>query len=70
MAERLSLAVHVAGASDGRNVYGIIAVDPERHLKVNFAAAKNLTDWIQSGEAREIIAGHRVNNEQVFYIIE
>ena len=68
--ERLSLPVHVAGASDGRNVYGIIAVNPERHPQVNFAAAKNLIDWIQSDEAQEIIVGHRVNNEQLFYIIE
>lgn len=68
--ERLSLPIHVAGASDGRNIYGIIAVNPERHPQVNFAAAKNLIDWIQSDEAQEIIAGHRVNNEQLFYIIE
>lgn len=68
--ERLSLPVHVEGAPDGRNIYGIIAVNPERHPQVNFSAARNLIDWMQSDEAQAIIARHRVNNEQLFYIIE
>lgn len=68
--ERMSLPIQVEGASDGHNIYGIIAVNPERHPQVNFAAAKKLIDWLQSDEAQEIISGHRVNNEQLFYIIE
>ncbi len=67
---RLSLPVHVDDTHDGRNVYGIIAVNPEKHPQVNYSSAKILIDWIQSDEAKTIITEHRVNNEQLFYIID
>jgi tungstate transport system substrate-binding protein len=68
--QRLSLPIHVQSAPDGRNVYGVIAVNPQKHPQVNYPAAKKLIDWIQSAEAKSIITGHRVNGEQLFYIIE
>lgn len=68
--EHLQLPVHVENARDGRNVYGIIAVNPKKHSQVNFIAANALIDWIQSEEAGAIIAGHSINDEQLFYIIE
>ncbi len=67
---RLSLPVHVQGAADGRNVYGIIAVNPARHSQVNAAAAEQLIDWIRSDEAKAIISGHQVEGEQLFYVVE
>ncbi len=67
---RLSLPVHVESADDGRNVYGIIAVNPETHPQSNFTAAKQFIDWIQTDEAKSIVSGHQVEGEQLFYVIE
>lgn len=66
---RLNLPIHVDGAKDGRNVYGVIAVNPERHPQVNYKAAKNLVEWLTSDEAKTIISNYRVNGEQLFYIL-
>ncbi len=67
---RLSLPVHVQGARDGRNVYGIVAVNPEKHAQVNGEAARQMIDWIKSDEAKSIISGHQVEGEQLFYVID
>ncbi len=67
---RLNLPVHVQGADDGRNVYGIIAVNPRKHPQVNADAAQELIDWIGSDEAKTIIAGHQVEGEPLFYVVD
>ncbi len=67
---KLSLPVHVQGAGDGRNDYGIIAVNPEKHSHVNIEAAEQFIDWIQSDEAKAVISEHKVEGEQLFYVIE
>ncbi len=65
----LNLPIHVDGAKDGRNVYGVIAVNPERHPQVNYKAAKKLVEWLTSDEAKSIISNYRVNGEQLFYVM-
>ncbi len=70
MKSRLSLSVHVEGATDGRNVYGIIAVNPEKHPHTNYEAARKMIRWIKSHESQSIIKNHKVSGEQLFYIIE
>ena len=67
---KLSLPVHVQGASDGRNDYGIIAVNPEKHSHVNIEAAEQFINWIRSDEAKAVISEHKVEGEQLFYVIE
>ena len=70
MKDRLSLPVHVQGAHDGKNVYGIIAVNPEIHPQANYQAASKLVQWIKSEESQSIIENHRVGGEQLFYVID
>ena len=70
MRGRLSLPIHVEGALVGRNVYGVIAVNPEVHPHVNYEDAMNLINWLKSDEAKNIISTYRVNGEQLFYVIE
>ena len=70
MRGRLSLPIHVEGALDGRNMYGVIAVNPEVHPQVNYEDAMNLINWLKSDEAKNIISTYRVNGEQLFYVIE
>ena len=70
MRDRLDLPIHVESALDGRNVYGVIAVNPKRHSHVNYDGAKKLIDWLKSEEARSIISNYTVNGEQLFYVID
>ena len=67
---RLSLPVHVHGADDGKNVYGIIAVNPQKHPHSNFTAARQLIEWIQTDEAKAIVTAHQVEGEQLFYVLD
>jgi len=61
------LQLLVSGGDDLRNPYGIIAVNPERFPDVNYAAAQRLIDWFSSPEAHALIAGYKVEGEQLFY---
>lgn len=61
------LQLLVSGGDDLRNPYGIIAVNPERFPDVNYAAAQRLIDWFASPEAHALIAGYKVEGEQLFY---
>ncbi len=70
MADRLSLPIHVEGAADGKNIYGVISVNPEKHPHVNYNGARQFTQWLKTDEAKSIIAGHKVNGEQLFFVIE
>ena len=62
-----SLKLLVAGGADLKNSYGIIAVNPERFPDVNFTDAQRLIHWFESGAAHRLIAGYRVDGEQLFY---
>lgn len=57
----------VAGGADLKNSYGIIAVSPERFPDVEYAAVEQLIGWFESDAAHELIAGFRVNGEQLFH---
>ena len=70
MRNRLSLPIHVESAMDGRNVYGVIAVNPKRHSHVNYDGAKKLTKWLKSEEAKSIISNYKVNGEQLFFVTD
>ena len=70
MRKRLSLQVQVEGSEDGRNVYSIIAVNPERYEHVNAEAAGQLVKWMKSEKAMRIIADYKIDNETLFYPID
>ena len=61
------LALMVAGGADLKNPYGIIAVSPERFPDLNYPAVERLIHWFESDEAHQLIAGFRVDGEQLFY---
>jgi len=61
------LQLLVSGGEELQNPYGIIAVSPERFPDVNYAAVQRLIDWFASPKARTLIAGYRVDGEQLFY---
>lgn len=63
----LSLKLLLEGASDGRNVYSAIAVNPEKHSNVNYESSNLLVEWLQSPQARELIANYKIGGETLFY---
>jgi tungstate transport system substrate-binding protein len=64
-----SLELLVAGDSDLKNTYGIIAVNPKRYPDKNYTAVQRLIDWFSSASAHELISAYRVDGEQLFYPI-
>ena len=61
------LQLLVSGGEELLNPYGIIAVSPQRFPDINFAAVQRLIDWFASPEAHALIAGYKVDGEQLFY---
>jgi len=61
------LELLVSGGTGLKNPYGIIAVDAKRFPDINHEGAGRLIEWFQSDRARGLIAGYRVNGEQLFY---
>ncbi len=49
------------------NPYGVIAVNPQRHPQVNFAAAKQYIRWITSPEVQKMIGQYRVSGKVLFH---
>ncbi len=64
---RVALQVLVEGDARLHNPYGVIAVNPERHPRVNHAGALQLIAWLTSEEGRAAIAAFRVDGEQLFF---
>jgi tungstate transport system substrate-binding protein len=62
-----SLQLLVEGGAELRNPYGIIAVNPARYPDVKHAAAQRLIEWFSTSGARALIAGYKVDGEQLFY---
>lgn len=63
------LRVLVEGDPRLRNVYGAVVVSPERHPHVKAALARRFVAWLRSEEAREALAGFRVEGEALFHPI-
>jgi tungstate transport system substrate-binding protein len=61
------LQLLVAGDPQLRNPYGIIAVSQAHYPEVNHNAAERLISWFESDQAHALIAGFRVEGEQLFY---
>jgi len=50
------------------NPYGIIAVNPEKHAHVKYDLAMKLVDFVTGAEGRSLIAGYKVDGEQLFFV--
>ena len=66
----IPLKLLVADGADLKNAYGIIAVSPERFPDVHYPDVQRLIHWFESDAAHALIAGYRVDGEQLFYPVE
>ena len=63
---KTGLAIGVEGDPRMFNPYGIIAVNPARHPRVNYKGAMQLIEWITSNEGQARIAGFKMDGQQLF----
>lgn len=63
---KTGLDILVQGDPKMFNPYGIIAVNPKKYPDINFDGAMKLIEWITSKEGQNLIAGFKVNGEQLF----
>jgi tungstate transport system substrate-binding protein len=64
---RAGLTIVVEGDPKLRNPYGVIMVNPAKHLHVKRKLAMKFIDWITSPKGRETIASFRLQGKQVFF---
>lgn len=67
MKDKLKLEILVEGDKNLLNPYGVIAVNPAKHPKVNNKGAMALVEFITSPAGKEIINGYKVNGQQLFF---
>jgi len=48
------------------NIYSLLSIDPRKHKDVNWDAAEKFIQFVTSKKGREIIASHKVGNENLF----
>ena len=49
------------------NQYGVILVNPERHVRVKAEAGQAFIDWLTGPEGQAAIADFKLNGQQLFY---
>jgi tungstate transport system substrate-binding protein len=64
---KLDLVIVVEGDKRLFNQYGIILVNPARHLGVKREMGQAFIDWIISSEGQDAIAAYKVGGEQLFF---
>ena len=64
---RGELAILVQGDRRLFNQYGIMLVNPARHLGVKKEMGQAFIDWIISSEGQEAIAAYKIGGEQLFF---
>jgi tungstate transport system substrate-binding protein len=64
---RGELAVLVEGDRRLFNQYGIMLVNPAKHLGVKRELGQAFIDWIISSEGQDAIAAYKINGEQLFF---
>lgn len=65
--DKTGLDIVVQGDVKMFNPYGIIAVSPRKYPDINYEGAMQLINWITSHEGKSLIAGFKVNGEQLFF---
>ena len=64
---RQDLNILFSGDPEMFNPYGIMLVNPARHPHVKKDAGMILIRWITSAAGRAVIAGYKINGEQLFF---
>lgn len=60
------LVVLVEGDPRLRNDYSVMRTNPERHERINAAAARLFADWLTGSEGQAVIADFRIDDELPF----
>src|SRR5450830_1184127 len=64
---RADLTILVEGDKRLFNQYGVMVVNPARHPQTKAAEAQKFVDWIISPAGQAVIAGYKINGEQLFF---
>ncbi len=64
---RADLAVLVEGDTRLFNQYGVMVVNPAKHPQTKAAEAQRFVDWVVSPAGQAVIAGYKINGEQLFF---
>ncbi|MGH6638809.1 MAG: extracellular solute-binding protein [Polaromonas sp.] len=64
---RADLAVLVEGDTRLFNQYGVMVVNPAKHPQTKAAEAQKFVDWVVSPAGQAVIAGYKINGEQLFF---
>ena len=64
---RGDLAILVEGDKRLFNQYGVMLVNPAKHPTVKADAGQRFIDWLVSPEGQSVIAGYKINGQQLFY---
>ena len=64
---RADLAVLVEGDTKLFNQYGVMVVNPAKHPQTKTVEAQKFVDWVTSPAGQSVIAGYKINGEQLFF---
>ena len=64
---RADLAVLVEGDTKLFNQYGVMVVNPAKHPQTKVAEAQKFVDWVTSSAGQAVVAGYKINGEQLFF---
>ena len=64
---RSELAVLVEGDTRLFNQYGVMLVNAAKHPQVKTAEGQKFVDWVTSPAGQAVIAGYKINGEQLFF---
>jgi tungstate transport system substrate-binding protein len=64
---RGDLAVVVEGDRRLFNQYGVMLVNPVKYPSVKKDLGQQFIDWLISAEGQQVIAGYKINGQQLFY---
>ena len=64
---RADLTVLVEGDTKLFNQYGVMVVNPAKHPLTKAAEAQKFVDWVTSPAGQSVIAGYKINGEQLFF---
>lgn len=64
---KTGLAIVMEGDPKMFNPYGIIAVNPAKYKSINYQGAMQLINWMTSKEGQQMIAGFKVDGQQLFF---
>lgn len=67
IAHRHKMSILVEGDARLYNRYGVIAVNPARHVDVNYLGAMRLIAWLTGRDGQAIIRDYRVRSKPLFF---